>query len=97
MAIPHQAGAAAALAAALVLAAAGTGARAPVVASADAAAATVTVNARAGLATVPATGLQQMAGGWNGTWSQSGVSVRVTNADFDQKLAAGGGTVCTSI
>ena len=38
------------------------------------------------------TGLQQMAGGWNGTWSQSGASVRVTNADFNEKLAAGGGT-----
>lgn len=38
------------------------------------------------------TGLQQMAGGWNGTWSQSGASVRVTNADFNEKLAGGGGT-----
>jgi hypothetical protein len=38
------------------------------------------------------TGLQQMAGGWNGTWSQSDVSVRVTNAGFNEKLAAGGGT-----
>ncbi|HXM54268.1 MAG TPA: cellulose binding domain-containing protein [Candidatus Dormibacteraeota bacterium] len=37
------------------------------------------------------TGLQQMAGGWNGTWSQAGASVRVTNADFNEKLAAGGG------
>jgi hypothetical protein len=35
------------------------------------------------------TGLQQMAGGWNGTWGQSGLSVRVTNADFNQKLAPG--------
>jgi hypothetical protein len=38
------------------------------------------------------TGLQQMAGGWNGTWSQSGLSVQVTNADFNEKLAGGGGT-----
>jgi cellulase/cellobiase CelA1 len=38
------------------------------------------------------TGLQQEAGGWNGTWSQSGTSVRVTNADFNASLAASGGT-----
>src|SRR5262249_15041632 len=38
------------------------------------------------------TGWQQMAGGWNGTWTQSGRSVHVTNASFDGALAAGGGT-----
>jgi Cellulose binding domain/Fibronectin type III domain len=38
------------------------------------------------------TGFQQMAGGWNGTWSQSGTTVRVTNASFNEKLAAAGGT-----
>jgi cellulose binding protein with CBM2 domain/fibronectin type III domain protein len=27
------------------------------------------------------TGLQQMAGGWNGTWAQNGTTVTVTNAD----------------
>ncbi|HVQ92459.1 MAG TPA: cellulose binding domain-containing protein [Mycobacteriales bacterium] len=36
--------------------------------------------------------LQQLAGGWNGTWAQSGNTVTVTNADFNTTLAAGGGT-----
>jgi hypothetical protein len=34
---------------------------------------------------------QRMDGGWNGTWSQSGETIRVTNADFNRDLAAGGG------
>jgi hypothetical protein len=33
-----------------------------------------------------------MNGGWNGTWTQTGNTVKVTNADFNQALAAGGGT-----
>jgi hypothetical protein len=36
--------------------------------------------------------LQQMAGGWNGTWAQDGAAVTVTNADFNGVLAAGGGS-----
>jgi len=36
---------------------------------------------------------QRMDGGWNGNWSQSGAAVRVTNADFNRTLAAGGGGV----
>jgi cellulase/cellobiase CelA1 len=36
--------------------------------------------------------LQQMAGGWNGTWAQAGDTVTVSNADFNGQLAAGGGT-----
>jgi hypothetical protein len=35
---------------------------------------------------------QRLDGGWNGTWTQTGSTVRVTNADFNGKLAAGGGT-----
>ncbi|MBO3745851.1 cellulose binding domain-containing protein [Streptosporangiaceae bacterium NEAU-GS5] len=35
---------------------------------------------------------QSMNGGWNGTWEQTGRNVRVTNADFNAKLAANGGT-----
>ncbi len=34
-----------------------------------------------------------MNGGWNANWSQTGATVRVTNADYNGKLAAGGGTV----
>jgi hypothetical protein len=36
------------------------------------------------------TGLQQMAGGWNGTWSQTGASVRVTSTSSNARLAGGG-------
>jgi hypothetical protein len=39
------------------------------------------------------TGWQQMNGGWNANWSQTGTTVRVTNADYNGKLAASGGTV----
>jgi cellulase/cellobiase CelA1 len=35
------------------------------------------------------TGWQQMSGGWNGTWSQTGTAVRVSNADFNKSLAPG--------
>jgi hypothetical protein len=35
------------------------------------------------------TGWQQMAGGWNGTWSQTGTAVRVSNADFNRTIAPG--------
>ncbi len=35
------------------------------------------------------TGWQQMTGGWNGTWSQTGTDVRVSNADFNQVIAPG--------
>jgi hypothetical protein len=35
---------------------------------------------------------QRNDGGWNGTWTQNGAAVRVTNADFNRTLAAGGGT-----
>ena len=35
------------------------------------------------------TGWQQMSGGWNGTWSQTGNAVRVSNADFNKTLAPG--------
>jgi len=35
---------------------------------------------------------QRNDGGWNGTWTQDGTAVRVTNADFNRRLAAGGGT-----
>jgi hypothetical protein len=38
------------------------------------------------------TALQSMNGGWNGTWAQAGITVTVTNADFNAALAAGGGT-----
>jgi Cellulose binding domain/Fibronectin type III domain len=37
------------------------------------------------------TGWQQLGSGWNGTWSQTGATVHVTNADFNATLAAGGG------
>jgi hypothetical protein len=37
------------------------------------------------------TGWQQISSGWNGTWVQEGATVTVTNADFNGKLAAGGG------
>jgi hypothetical protein len=32
------------------------------------------------------TGLQQLASGWNGTWTQNGATVTVTNADFNATL-----------
>jgi hypothetical protein len=32
------------------------------------------------------TGLQQMASGWNGTWTQHGTAVTVTNADFNHTI-----------
>ncbi len=35
------------------------------------------------------TGWQQMSGGWNGTWSQTGASVQVSNADFNATIAPG--------
>jgi hypothetical protein len=35
------------------------------------------------------TALQQMASGWNGTWTQSGTGVTVTNADFNRTLNPG--------
>jgi hypothetical protein len=35
---------------------------------------------------------QQQAGGWNGTWSQDGTTVTITNADFNGHLAPGGTT-----
>ncbi|MFL6144174.1 MAG: cellulose binding domain-containing protein [Labedaea sp.] len=35
------------------------------------------------------TALQQMAGGWNGTWNQTGTRVTVTNADFNAMLGPG--------
>lgn len=35
---------------------------------------------------------QQLSGGWNGNWAQTGTAVRVTNADFNRSLAAGGGS-----
>jgi hypothetical protein len=38
------------------------------------------------------TGWQQLGGGWNGTWTQDGTTMTVTNADFNGRLAAGGGT-----
>jgi hypothetical protein len=38
------------------------------------------------------TGWQSLSGGWNGTWTQTGATVRVTPADFNGTLAAGGGT-----
>jgi Cellulose binding domain/Fibronectin type III domain len=37
------------------------------------------------------TGWQHLDSGWNGTWLQEGGTVKVTNADFNGKLAAGGG------
>jgi hypothetical protein len=39
------------------------------------------------------TGWQQMNGGWNANWSQTGATVKVTNLDTNGRLAAGGGTV----
>jgi hypothetical protein len=35
---------------------------------------------------------QQFSGGWNGTWTAEGASIRVTNADWNGKLTAGGGS-----
>jgi cellulase/cellobiase CelA1 len=32
---------------------------------------------------------QQMTSGWNGTWTQTGTTVRVSNADFNRTLAPG--------
>lgn len=32
---------------------------------------------------------QQQAGGWNGTWSQDGTTVTITNADFNARLTPG--------
>jgi hypothetical protein len=32
---------------------------------------------------------EQMSGGWNGTWTQTGAAVRVTNADFNRVVAPG--------
>jgi hypothetical protein len=32
---------------------------------------------------------QRMDGGWNGTWTQTGATVRVANADFNRSLAPG--------
>jgi hypothetical protein len=32
---------------------------------------------------------QQQAGGWNGTWTQDGTTVTITNADFNRLLAPG--------
>jgi hypothetical protein len=37
------------------------------------------------------TGWQHLDSGWNGTWTQEDRTVKVTNADFNAKLAAGGG------
>lgn len=39
------------------------------------------------------TGWQQMNGGWNANWEQTGSTVRVTSLTTNGKLAAGGGTV----
>jgi hypothetical protein len=33
-----------------------------------------------------------MNGGWNGTWTQTGTTVKLTNADFNASLAPAGGT-----
>ena len=38
------------------------------------------------------TGWQSMNGGWNGTWTQTGATVKLTNADFNASLAPAGGT-----
>jgi hypothetical protein len=38
------------------------------------------------------TGWQSLGSGWNGTWTQTGSTVRVTPADFNATLAAGGGS-----
>jgi Cellulose binding domain/Fibronectin type III domain len=38
------------------------------------------------------TGWQQLSGGWNGNWAQSGTTVTVTSLDSNRALAAGGGT-----
>jgi len=35
------------------------------------------------------TGWQQLAGGWNGTWTQAGATIRVSNADFNRTVAPG--------
>jgi hypothetical protein len=35
---------------------------------------------------------QQQAGGWNGTWTQNGATVTITNADFNRHLAPGATT-----
>jgi hypothetical protein len=35
------------------------------------------------------TAWQRMDGGWNGTWTQTGATVRVSNADFNRTLAPG--------
>src|SRR5262249_47991307 len=39
------------------------------------------------------TSWQQMNGGWNANWEQTGTTVRVTSLPTNGKLAAGGGTV----
>jgi hypothetical protein len=38
------------------------------------------------------TGWQTLGSGWNGTWTQNGTTMTVTNADFNRQLAASGGT-----
>ncbi|MFG2036494.1 cellulose binding domain-containing protein [Dactylosporangium sp. NPDC048998] len=38
------------------------------------------------------TSWQSVSGGWNGTWTQTGTTVRVTPADFNTTLSAGGGS-----
>jgi len=38
------------------------------------------------------TGWQQLSGGWNGNWAQTGATVTVTSLDSNRALAAGGGT-----
>jgi hypothetical protein len=35
------------------------------------------------------TAWQQLSGGWNGTWTQTGSAVRVANADFNRTIAPG--------
>lgn len=38
------------------------------------------------------TGWQSLSGGWNGTWTQTGSTIRVTPADFNVTIPAGGAT-----
>jgi hypothetical protein len=38
------------------------------------------------------TGWQTLGGGWNGTWTQDGTTMTVTNADFNRRLEPNGGS-----
>jgi hypothetical protein len=49
------------------------------------------LNVGVGLTTQP-TGWQQMNGGWNANWEQTGRTVKATNLDSNATLAPGGGT-----